>query len=261
MGGMNSRRVAAIVLAVVAVAAIGGLIAARSFFGGQEVPELGLDTPAPPASVAPTDAPADSPPPAGTTAPTDAGSATAPPAGGDLAGTWTIVEGEAGYRVRETFLQQQRDVDAVGRTSNVTGSLAVEGELGALALTAGSIEVDMTTLESDEDRRDNQLRDRGIQTDTFATSSFELAGPVALPAGFGSADVDVTLPGKLTLHGVTRDVEIAARARLQDDGIVVVAGSLPILFADYDIEPPSIAGLIAVQDNGSMEFRVVLARQ
>ena len=118
----------------------------------------------------------------------------------------------------------------------------------------------MTTLESNEGRRDNQLRGRGIQTDTFPTSTFVLAGPVALPADFGSADVDVTLPGQLTLHGVTRDVEIAAQARLQDDGTVVVAGSLPILFADYDIEAPNVAGLIAVQDNGTMEFRVVLAR-
>jgi polyisoprenoid-binding protein YceI len=253
---MNSRRIAAIVVAVIAVVAIGGLVFAQGFMRGEEVPELGLDTPAPSAvaTVAPTEAPAETP---------VAGDPTsAPPAaGGELAGTWTIIEGEAGYRVRETFLQQQRDVDAVGRTSDVTGSLTVEGAPAALVLAAGSIEVDMTTLESDEGRRDNQLRGRGIQTDTFPTSSFELAGPVALPADFGSADVTVTLPGTLTLHGVTRDVEIAAQARVQDDGTVVVAGSLPILFADYDIEPPSIAGLITVQDNGSMEFRVVLAQQ
>jgi len=83
---------------------------------------------------------------------------------------------------------------------------------------------------------------------------------VALPAGFGSADVAMQLPGRLTLHGVTRDVTIAAQARLEADGTVVVAGSLPILFADYGIEAPNVAGIIAVEDNGSMEFRVVLAR-
>jgi hypothetical protein len=97
-------------------------------------------------------------------------------------------------RVRETFLQQQADTEAVGRSSGVTGGLTVEGSPGALALAAGSIEVDMTTLASDESRRDNQLRGRGIQTDTFPTSTVGLAGPVALPAEFGSADVGVTLP-------------------------------------------------------------------
>ena len=258
---MKNRRLAVIVavVAVVAVVAIGGLVASQLFLRGDDVPELGLDTPSPSAAVAseaPSSAPVETP------AASDPGTATAAPsaAAGDLAGTWTIAEGEAGYRVRETFLQQQADTDAVGRTSGVTGTFAIEGTPGALALAAGSIDVDMTTLQSDESRRDNQLRGRGIETDTFPTSTFKLAGPVALPADFGSADVAITLPGTLTLHGVTKDVEMEAQARLQDDGTVVVAGSLPILFSDYDIEAPNIAGLIAVQDNGTMEFRVVLAK-
>ena len=70
----------------------------------------------------------------------------------------------------------------------------------------------------------------------------------------------VDLPGRLTLHGVTKDVTIAAQARLDPDGTVVVAGSLPILLADYGIEAPNVAGLISVQDHGSMEFRVVFAK-
>jgi len=41
---------------------------------------------------------------------------------------------------------------------------------------------------------------------------------------------------------------------------VVVAGSLPILFADYGIEAPNVAGIIAVQDHGTMEFRVIFAK-
>ncbi len=256
---MNSRRIAVLVVAVIAVAAIGGIVASQAFLRGDRVPELGLDTPAPSAAVA-SEEPSSSP--VATPVSSDAAAASGVPsaASGDLAGTWNIAEGEAGYRVRETFLQRQADSDAVGRSSGVTGTLTVEGTPGALALAAGSTEVDMTTLQSDEGRRDNQLRGRGIQTDTFPTSTFLLAGPVALPADFGSADVAVTLPGKLMLHGVTKDVEIAAQARLQPDGTVVVAGSLPILFSDYGIEAPSIAGLISVQDNGSVEFRVVLAR-
>ncbi|MCU0479031.1 MAG: YceI family protein [Chloroflexi bacterium] len=251
---MNSRRIAILVVAVVAAVAIGGIVASQLVLRGDDVPELGLDTPAPSAAASSTPgvSPAASAPAAATNAPSTAA--------GDLAGTWTVTEGEAGYRVRETFLQQQADVDAVGRTSGVTGSLTVDGAPGALVIASGSIVVDMTTLESDESRRDNQLRGRGLETDTYPTSTFEIRGPVALPAELGSADVAVTLPGTLTLHGVTQDVEIAAQARVEADGTVVVAGSLPILFADYDIEAPSIAGLIAVQDNGVMEFRVVLAR-
>jgi len=243
---MNGRRVAVIAVAVVALVAliaVGGVALYTTFLAGDNVPGLGLDTPAPSATAA---APISGP---GTAVGT-----------GDLAGLWTVASGVAGYRVRETFLQQNADSDAVGRTESVTGRLSADGETGALRLVSTQLTVDMTTLRSDKDRRGGQLRGRAIETDRFPTSTFELATPIVLPPDFGNADVAVTLPGKLTLHGVTKDVTIAAQARLEADGTVVVAGSVPIFFNDYGIEPPNVAGIIAVQDNGSMEFRVVFAK-
>jgi polyisoprenoid-binding protein YceI len=245
---VNSRRIAIIVVALVAVIAVGGIALYSTFLAGDNVAELGLDTPAP-SVIAPS---------------ASAVAATAAPgssvATGDLAGSWTVASGVAGYRVRETFLQQNAETDAVGRTEDVTGSLTLDGEAGSWRLASTQITVDMTTLKSDKDRRDAQLRGRGIETDAFPTSTFDLATPVTLPTDFGSADVAVRLPGKLTLHGVVKDVTIDAQARLEPDGTVVVAGSLPILFADYGIEAPNVAGIIAVEDNGTMEFRVVFAK-
>jgi polyisoprenoid-binding protein YceI len=252
---MANRRIAVIVVALVAIIAVGGIAVYGTFLAGDNIAELGLDTPAPSSTAAATDAPAQ--PSASTGAPAATG---VPAQTGDLAGPWTVASGVAGYRVRETFLQQNAETDAVGRTEDVTGSLTVEGDAGALRLVSTQIVVDMTTLKSDKDRRDAQLRGRGIQSDTFPTSTFDLATPVALPTDFGSADAAVTLPGKLTLHGVVKDVTIDAQARLEPDGTVVVAGSLPILFADYGIEAPNVAGIIAVEDNGTMEFRVVFAK-
>ncbi|MFH0751232.1 MAG: YceI family protein [Chloroflexota bacterium] len=247
---MNSRRIAVIAVALVAVAAVGGAALYSTFLAGDNVAGLGLDTPEPTATAA---APSASP-----GAPTP-GPGTAVGAG-DLAGTWTVASGVAGYRVRETFLQQNAETDAVGRTEGVSGTLTISGEAGNLSLAGASLTVDMTTLKSDKDGRDGQLRGRGIQSDTFPTATFDLATRVALPANLPEGDVTLTLPGKLTLHGITKDVEIAAQARLEADGTVVVAGSLPILFADYGIEAPNVAGIIAVQDHGSMEFRVVFAK-
>jgi len=252
-GVMNSRRIAIVVVALVAIVAVGGVALYSTFLAGDSVAELGLDTPAPSAALASPSASASSAaPPAAT--PGASGAAV------DLAGPWTVVSGVAGYRVRETFLQQSAETDAVGRAEDVTGSLTVDGEAGSLRLASTQITVDMTTLKSDKDRRDAQLRERGIQSDTFPTSTFDLATPVALPAGFGSTDVAVTLPGKLTLHGVVKDVAIEAQARVEADGTVVVAGSLPIVFADYGIEAPNVAGIIALEDSGTMEFRVIFAK-
>jgi polyisoprenoid-binding protein YceI len=256
---MNNRRMAVIVVALVAVVAVGGAALYSTFLAGDNVPRLGLDTPAPSTAVAPSTVAAASAAPALTGATSSPAPGTSA-SGGDLAGTWTVASGVAGYRVRETFLQQNADSDAVGRTESVSGTLTVDGESGALRLVSTQITVDMTSLRSDKDRRDGQLRGRAIETDRFPTSTFDLATPVELPAGFGTADVAVTLSGKLTLRGVVKDVEIEAQARREADGTVVVAGSLPILFTDYGIEAPSIAGLIAVQDHGTMEFRVVFAK-
>lgn len=246
---MNNRRIAIIAVALVAVVAVGGVALYSTFLAGDNVPQLGLDTPAPSATAAAPSASSGAP----TSGPGAAGT-------GDLAGPWTVASGVAGYRVRETFLQQNADSDAVGRTESVTGTFTVDGEPGALRLVSTQITVDLTTLTSDKDRRDEQLRGRGIQSDSFPTATFDLATPVALPTNLLSGDVTLNLPGKLTLHGVIKDVTIAAQARLEADGTVVVAGSLPILFADYGIEAPNVAGIIAVQDNGAMEFRVVFAK-
>ena len=257
---MNTRRIAIVVVAIVALVALGGVALYSTFLAGDNVPQLGLDTPAPSAAAgaSATAAPSASPAAPSTSAAPTSGPGTA--GTGDLAGPWKVASGVAGYRVRETFLQQNADSDAVGRTEGVSGTLTVDGEPGALRLVSTQITVDMTTLSSDRNQRDGQLRGRGIQSDTFPTSTFDLVTAVALPANLLAGDVALELPGKLTLPGVTRDVTITAQARLDADGTVVVAGSLPIVFADYGIEAPNVAGLIAVQDLGSMEFRVVFAK-
>jgi polyisoprenoid-binding protein YceI len=71
--------------------------------------------------------------------------------------------------------------------------------------------------------------------------------------------VDVTLPGDLTVHGVTRAVEVPAQARLQG-GVITVVGSLPIAFTDYDIEKPQSMIVLTVEDNGTLEFQVHFSR-
>ena len=69
----------------------------------------------------------------------------------------------------------------------------------------------------------------------------------------------VTAVGDLTLHGVTRRVTVDLEGQLVANRVVVV-GSTPILFSDYDIDPPSAVIVLAVEDNGVMEFQLVLER-
>jgi polyisoprenoid-binding protein YceI len=189
--------------------------------------------------------------PAATDPPTgDAPAATAATSTPAAAGAvWTVDSGASavGYRVVEVLFGQ--DTEGVGRTSDVTGQLTLSGT----QVTAADFEVDMTTVTSDEDRRDNQFRGRLLDTDNFPTATFTLTSPIELgTAPADGAAVTATATGDLTLRGTTQPVTIEVQAQQSGDTIQVV-GSTDIVFADYGIPDPSTAG-ISTQEHGLLEF-------
>ena len=130
-----------------------------------------------------------------------------------------------------------QSTEAVGRTDDVTGSVTFEGS----EVAEGSFEVDMTTVASDESRRDGQFNGRIMETDTFPTATFVLTEPIALdevPAAGERVTAEAT--GDLTLHGVTRSVTFEVEAQLTGSTFAV-DGTIPITFADYEIDNPSEA--------------------
>jgi len=255
---MSSRTALLGGLAVLLLAVGGAALAWTLFLRGDEVAPLALPSTAPAASAAAGGA---------TTAPgASAGVSLAPASAaaidaGSLPGSWTITDGSvAGYRVRERLASLSADSDAVGRTNCITGAATIAAAADGLSVANASFSVDMTSLASDRQMRDNRLRSDGIQTDQFPTSTFKLTQPVALPADAASGTpFDVTLHGDLTLHGVTKTVDIPAKAQLNGSEIQVV-GSLSFPFSDYQINAPNIGGFVAVQDQGTLEFQVNLAR-
>ena len=141
---------------------------------------------------------------------------------------------------------------AVGRTPDVSGSLTLQGS----TVTAAEITADLSTLQSDDGRRDGQLHRQAIQTDQFPTATFKLTQPIDLgsvPAD--GATVSVTATGDLTLHGVTKSVQIPLTITRSGD-VVGVTGSLDIQFADYDIAQPNSFMVLSIDDHGTMELQV-----
>jgi polyisoprenoid-binding protein YceI len=249
---VTRTRTIALTLLVVAAIAIGGYIAYDQVLRGDDVASLALPSSAPsPATGA--DAP--------TLAPAATGSAatsTAPSSAGGVAGQWTVGPGSvAGYRVREQLANLPAESDAVGRTEDVSGSITVATDGDAAKLTAGTLTVNTTTIQSDESRRDNRLRNEGLQTDQFPTATFKITQPVAVPAvALAGTTSDVTLVGDLTLHGVTKSVQIPAKAQLAD-GKIQVAGSTTFPLSDFGITPPNVGGFIlSISDEGTLEFLV-----
>ena len=160
----------------------------------------------------------------------------------------------AGFRIEEE-LASIGSTTAVGRTGDVTGSITIEGT----TLTAASFEVDMTTITTNESRRDDRVQE-ALETADNPTGSFTLTDPVALGDGAASGEpVAVTAVGDLTIHGVTRQVAIPLEAQLVDD-TVVVTGSLDITFSDFDVDVPDSQVVVSVKDHGVMEVQLLLTR-
>lgn len=167
----------------------------------------------------------------------------------DFSGTW------AGYRAQEELARIGANT-AVGRTPDVTGSMEVDGG----TVTSVDVEVDLTTLQSDESLRDQALASRGLEHDRFPTATFALAEPLEVPEGIDSGEqVSTTATGALTLHGVTRDVTVDVEAQLDGDRAAVV-GSAPIRLSDFDIDPPSGLSVLAVEDDATFEFQIFFVR-
>jgi len=181
--------------------------------------------------------------------------ATGTAASAPVTGTWTVGSGStAGYRVNEVLLGQ--NATAVGRTSTISGHLTIAGS----AVTAAAFSVPMDTIHSDKSQRDAQFDGRIMDVAQYPAGTFTLTSPIdlgSLPAS--GAIKDYTAHGRLTLHGTTRPVTFTLTAELTG-GHIEVAGDIPVLFSDYNIQNPSFAGFVTTQDHGLLEFLLVLDR-
>ena len=144
-----------------------------------------------------------------------------------------------------------------GGPTRSRGTITLTSSGSTTTLTAADLTVDTTSISSDKSQRDNRLRNEGLQTDTYPTATFKLTQPVAVPAAaLAGTPSDVTLTGDLTLHGVTKSVQIPAKAQLVN-GTVSVAGSLSFPLSDFGMTAPNIGGfIVSIADHGTLEFVV-----
>lgn len=167
----------------------------------------------------------------------------------DFSGTW------AGYRVDEE-LATVGAATAVGRTPDVSGTMTVAGA----EVTAVQVEVDVTTLTSDSDRRDGALRSRGLETERFPTATFALTSPIGLPAGAAPGEtVSAQATGDLTVHGVTREVTVDVEAEVSATSAAVV-GRAPVKLTDFGIDPPTGLAVLSIRDEAVFEFQIFFSK-
>ncbi len=104
---------------------------------------------------------------------------------------------------------------------------------------AVDVEVDVSTLESGEDRRDNRIRTQGLESRPVPDGHLHQhrAGGAARAGTEAGQAVKADVTGDLTIHGVTKQVTIPLDVRLTG-GQGEVVGSLKFPFSDFGMSPP-----------------------
>ena len=168
-------------------------------------------------------------------------------------GVWTpTTTSEFGYRVDEIL--GGVNVTAVGRSSEIDGSLTIDGTSASVEAT-----VEVANIESDDSRRDNAFRTTIMDAENFPTATFRTTEPLdfgSLPAD--GEQVTATATGELTLKGVTLPVTVDVTAQAGADTIGVL-GNIPITFTDYGIDNPTNPA-VSLEDDGVVEFVLVFER-
>ena len=171
----------------------------------------------------------------------------------DPSGTWQVTNtSQVGYRVDEVLFGQ--NVTAVGRTNAVTGSLVIDDGV----VTSGQFVVDMTTVKSDDPKRDAQFESRIMDVINYPTATFVLTSPITLAENATASSTTNTASGELTLRGTTKPISISVIGEVRD-GRIVVTGETTVTFGEWGIPNPSIPG-ISTEDFGKLEFQLVLER-
>jgi polyisoprenoid-binding protein YceI len=183
---------------------------------------------------------------------------------GGLDGTWVVDTGSvAGYRVKERFVNQPADSEAVARTSTVTGQMVLVTGPSGLELQGANFSADISKLHSTDANatHGNAVRDNFVARIYLETAVYPEATFVAKTTALGSATspAAVTVAGTFTVHGVTHDVSIPLQVTQNGDRLEVV-GSFQIHYQDYKVDIPSVPFTSAAAD-ATVEVHLFLKRQ
>jgi polyisoprenoid-binding protein YceI len=113
---------------------------------------------------------------------------------------------EARYMVREQLAGINFPSDAIGRTARVEGTLFVTST-GEVVKDSSRFTIDMSSLTTDSDMRDNFVRRRTLQTAEYPLAVFVPAEIRNLKFPLPKAGkISFDLAGDLTVRGVTRPI-------------------------------------------------------
>jgi polyisoprenoid-binding protein YceI len=218
---------------------------------------------APPSPVAPTTAPvapatvlAAPGAPTVTTSPSSSTSPIDPKANG-VAYTFQVVpaESQVEYAVQELFFGRPTAQTTIGSTKTVEGQFTAEMRAGKLILQANQFEVDLRTLQSDNQVRDQAIRSNWLESNKYPFAEFTSTNLQGLPPELKEGvATPFKVDGNMTIRGITKPVTFSASATLTGDKLTGTGTTL-LFMKDYGFSAPDLAGRLTVTDGVTLTVR------
>ena len=154
-------------------------------------------------------------------------------------------------RVREQLAGFTSMSDAVLTTSAISG---VVGLTRDGRITADSVlRVDLSTIASDEARRDNYVKQETLNVARYPTAELTVIGTYGLPQPLpASGEWKFTLVTSMTVHDTTHEVTWDVTGQRVGRELRATARTT-VHFGDFGLQRPSVAAVLSVQDEIRLE--------
>ena len=172
---------------------------------------------------------------------------------------FVIIPGESqvSYEVGEVFLNQGNAFNlAVGVTSEVSGEILVD-RANPQNSSIGPIFVDVSQFTSDNQRRDNAIRERFLESAIFPIVEFNPQEIQGLPESYNEGEqISFQVSGDLTIRDVSKPVTFEVTF-VGNGNTINGEATTTILMSDFGFGPISIGGILNTEDEVKVTFSFV----
>jgi polyisoprenoid-binding protein YceI len=145
------------------------------------------------------------------------------------------------------IFQNKPNNNAIGTTHSVQGNFKIRTGTSPLVASM-NITVDLSTLQSDAQRRDNYIKQNSLQTDTYPNATFVSVSTQGLPSSYTDGQtVHFQITGNLTMHGKTNKEVFDVQGKVVGNAVTGTATST-IYMTDFGIQPPNLANIAIAQN-------------
>jgi polyisoprenoid-binding protein YceI len=170
-------------------------------------------------------------------------------------------ESEVQYAVDEQFFREGVvDATAIGVTQEISGQVRFDPD-NPQNSSIGTITIDISTFESDSERRDNAIREDWLESATYPIATFEPTSIEGLPDDYTyGEEITLQITGDLTVREQTSPTTFETTGVIEDDEMRGTA-TTTVLMTDFGFDPPDILNVLRAENEVDITLDFVARMQ